>query len=194
MNVLAAIDIHAIAICIDRQIVDGQIIDSCKKQPKVAALENTEVAKGDVAAIFERDGFVPYARLFRPVAWVVATDVAIAPGAEGEPFPVDKAGPTDPGIVDVFTPDERIVPVVVPIILVGVLRCFGLRSVIHATQFAGGPLRKRRCCSEDRRALREVKMNVGLHANGKAKIGAGGKHNRAPTCGDSGIDGRVHTG
>jgi hypothetical protein len=47
---------------------------------------------------------------------------------------------------------------------------------------------------QDRRALREVKMNVGLEANGKAKIGASGKHNRATTCGDSGIDGRVHSG
>src|SRR6185437_1714579 len=87
-HILAAVNVHAIAVGVDGEIVDSEVVDSRKEKSEVAALENGEVAEQHVAAILERDGLVPYARLFGNIDWVIPA--RIAPGAKAQAAAVDE--------------------------------------------------------------------------------------------------------
>ena len=156
-DVLAAVDVHAVAIGVDVEVVDGEVVDAGEQQAEVAALEDGEVAQQDVAAVLEGDGLVADAGLLGLVHRVVAARIEMAlglsgrsarhggrglavgggasgrlgkeaayfsgcstagPGAEAEAFSVDEAGAGDGDVVEVFTPDERVVPVVVAVVLI----------------------------------------------------------------------------
>ena len=71
-TLLAAVDVHAVAVGVDGEVVDGEVVDAGEEQAEVAALENREVAEEDVAAVLERDGFVAYAGLLGLEHGVVA--------------------------------------------------------------------------------------------------------------------------
>ena len=71
-DVLAAVDVHAVAVGVDLEVVDGEVVDAGEEEGEVASLEHGEVAELDVAAVFEADGLVAYAGLFRLVHGVVA--------------------------------------------------------------------------------------------------------------------------
>src|SRR6185437_14954747 len=113
--VLAAVDVHAVTIGVDLEVVDGEVVDAGEEQAEVATLEDGEVAEDDVAAVLHGDGFVAYARLLCDVDGIVAAGTA--PGTEAEAFAVDGAGTGDRDIVNVLSPDQGVVPVIVAIVL-----------------------------------------------------------------------------
>ena len=71
-HVLAAIDVDAVAVGVDFEVVDGDVVDAGEQQGEVAAFEDGEVAEEDVAAVFEGDGFVADAGLLGLIHGVVA--------------------------------------------------------------------------------------------------------------------------
>ena len=99
-DVLAAVDVDAVAIGVDVEIVDGEVVDAGEQQCEVAALEDGEVAQENVAAVFERDGFVADAGLLGDVDGIVCrAALGCAVGAEAEAFAVDEAGAGDGEVV-----------------------------------------------------------------------------------------------
>ena len=100
-DVAAAVDVDAVAVGVDGEVVDGQVVDAGEEEAEVAALEDGEVAEEDVAAVFERDGFVADAGLLGLEHGVVAarrTDDrwSGAPAGRSGPKPRER-GPTRPG-------------------------------------------------------------------------------------------------
>src|SRR5580658_921975 len=63
-NILAAVDVHAVPVGIDFEVVDGQVIDSGKQKAEVASPENREVPEDHIVAVLESNGLVAHARLF----------------------------------------------------------------------------------------------------------------------------------
>ena len=44
-HVLAAVDVHAVAVGVDLEVVDGEVVDAGEQQAEVAALEDGEIAE-----------------------------------------------------------------------------------------------------------------------------------------------------
>ena len=93
-HVLAAVDVHAVAVGVDLEVVDGEVVDAGEQQAEVAAFEDGEVAQQDVAAVLERDGFVADAGLLGDVDGA-SSPLAAAVRAEAEAFAPDQAGAGD---------------------------------------------------------------------------------------------------
>ena len=96
-NVAAAVDVDAVAVGVDLEVVDGEVVDAGGEDAEVAAVKDGEIAEDDVAAVLEGDGLVADAgrsgvgqRLF-----VVSAAQALAP---------DEAGAEDAEVVDVLRP------------------------------------------------------------------------------------------
>jgi hypothetical protein len=104
----------------------------------VAAFEDGEVAQDDVAAVLEGDGFVADAGLLGYEADSCRGRRVVGAAAEAEAFAVDEAGAGDAEVVEVFAPEEGVVPVVVAVVLVGVPGGVGLGCVVGAAVVAGG--------------------------------------------------------
>jgi len=133
---LAAVDVDAIAVGVDFEVVDGEVVDAGEQEGEVAALEDGEVAEDDVAAVLEGDGLVADAGLLGDVDGIVAA--CGAAGAEAEAATVDEAGAGDAEVVKIFSPEERVVPVVVAVVLIGVPVGFGLGWVVESAVVACG--------------------------------------------------------
>ncbi len=110
MDVAAAVDVHAVAVRINFQIVDGEVICSGGENREMAAMQNREIAQRDVAAIFQADGLVADARIFR--FWCRGA------GALAESLAPDQSRPGDRDVFDSFAPDQTVVPVAVAVILI----------------------------------------------------------------------------
>ena len=146
-DVLAAVDVHAVAVGVDLEVVDGEVVDAGEEQAEVAALEDGEVAEEDVAAVLEGDGLVADAGLLGDEG----KSVAFWAAAVGEAFAPDEAGAGDGEVVEVFAPDEGVVPVVVAVVLVGLPGGFGLGCVVGCRRCSrwsgrGGASRRRGWC------------------------------------------------
>jgi len=74
-DIVAAVDVDAVAVGVDFEVVDGEVVDAGEEEAEVAAFEDGEVAEDDVAAVFERDGLVGYAGLLGCIGGVVAARV-----------------------------------------------------------------------------------------------------------------------
>src|SRR5207237_1408476 len=57
-DILAAVEVDAVAVGVDLEIVAGPVVDSRGEDAEVAAVIDREIAEDDVAAILERDRFV----------------------------------------------------------------------------------------------------------------------------------------
>ena len=57
-HVFTHVYINAIAVGVNAQIIDGQIIDGSSKDPKVSTTINTEIPESNVPAALYRNGFV----------------------------------------------------------------------------------------------------------------------------------------
>ena len=57
-HVAAAVDVHAIAVGVDLEIVDGEIVDAGGEDAEPSADEDREIAQDDVVTVLEGDGFV----------------------------------------------------------------------------------------------------------------------------------------
>ena len=192
VDVLTAIDVHAVAVGVDLEVVDGEIVDAREQQAKVAALENREVAEDDVAAALEGDGLVADAGLLGAIDRVGATSRASGP--EAEALAPDKPRPGDREVADVLAPDQRVVPMVVAVVLVSVPGGLGLGGVVGSAHVAGGLAGKRRLRGDDSGTLREVEVNVALETDGERDIVASGEDNCASASGRDRLDGLVDGG
>src|SRR6202034_201477 len=79
-DILATVNVHAIAVCVDAEVVDGEVVYACEEQCEMSALEDGEIAQRDVAAVLEGDGLIAHARLFGLVHRVVPTRIEMALG------------------------------------------------------------------------------------------------------------------
>ena len=203
-DVAAAVDVDAVAVCVDGEVVDGEIVDSGEEEAEVTAFEDGEVAEDDIAAVLECDGFVAYTGLLslkhRVVAARRADNHCAFYGAsrrvggrssgrtsrtrsKAEAFAEDEAGAGDGDVVDALTPDERVVPVIVAVVLIGIPCGVQFGCVVGAAVVAGGCAGQRRVGGENGRALREVQPDVTLEANGEAEPGSGREeHSAAARC------------
>src|SRR5258705_12495209 len=124
------------------------------------AFQNREVAQDNVVPVLKRDCLIPGARRF------CARSIFIG-GSPTQPLPPDQARSKDSEVVDTFAPDQAVVPMVMPVVLIAFPWLFELCWIIAAS------------CSVERRtrrqnggALLEVECNVALQPNGVAGIDA----------------------
>ena len=155
----------------------------------MAAFENREVAQQDVAAVLERDRLVADAGLFGYIDRVVAASVPVC--AEAEPFAIDQPGAGDAEVVDVFAPEQGVVPVIVAVVLVGVPWGVGLGCVVGSAVIAGLFAGEWRVGGDDGAALQQEQMNEALEMNGEAEVVSGGKDDDSATSGGGRFDGVV---
>src|ERR1700733_6584330 len=96
-------------------------------------------------------------------------------GSEAQSFAVDQAGATDADVVERLAPDERVVPVIVPVVLVRFPFAVGLGCIVGSPVIASGLAGQRRVGRQNRAALREIQMHMAPKMNRKAKVGSGGE-------------------
>ena len=94
-----------------REVVDREVVDAGGEDAEVAALEDGKIAQEYAAAILQGNGLVADPGVLRFGARTVAFTEALA---------VDQARADDGNIVQVLAPEERVVPVVMAVVLVGV--------------------------------------------------------------------------
>ena len=193
VDVLATVDVHAVAVGVDLDVVDGEIIDASGEDSKMSGAIDGDIADGDIAAGFEADG-------------LVADAEGIGVGHAGESDAVDGSGAGDGDVGEVLAPDQAVVPMAVSEILIGAGGVVGLGEIVGG---AGGPGSGRgcgECCraasaaavsdgggvgGEEGCALGQIKCDVALEMDGITAVGAGGKFNGSATGGCGGIDGVV---
>src|SRR6185437_2331636 len=101
-NVPAAVYVHPIAVGINQQIVYGEVIHARGENSEMPAVENGKIAQRDVAAILQADRFIGHARRF-----------GARPGAisAAEPAAPQKSRASNGNVLDLFAPDQAVVPV-----------------------------------------------------------------------------------
>ena len=132
-RVAAAINVNAVAVGVHRHVVHRQVVAAGDENGKVTAVKNRDVANQHVAAQLERDGLVaePDRREigFQSAAcdWsdsnVEKPHISIQqPVAAHQPAAVDHAVAGDGNVCEVFAPDEAVVKIAVPAVLIGIVR------------------------------------------------------------------------
>ena len=121
-HVAAAIDIHAVAVGVDAQVVDGKVIDAGGEYAEVAAVENGEIAQNHVVAVLQSDGLVAHSWVFGNRSRPVSLAESLAP---------DESGAEDGDVMNSLAPEQAVVPMGVAVVLV-VGPVVGLRQVIAA--------------------------------------------------------------
>ena len=149
-DVAAGIDIHAVAVGVDHDVVDGQVIHPGGEDAEMAAVEDGEIAQRHVVAELERDGFI-----------------AAAAALAHERFAADEAAADDGDVVEVLAPDQAVMPVAVAEIL-KLVRCVGLGRVVGRRIGAG---------FEDGAAL-ELQRDIAAQADGAGDVGPRARNKR----------------
>src|SRR5713101_3464656 len=168
-DVAAAVDVHAIAIRVDLQVVDRQIVDPRSKDAEVPSFQNGEVTQDDVMAILQCDCPVPRTRL-------IGTRSIFVRKTAAQSVTPDQSRSKDGEIINAFAPDQTVVPMIMSIVLIGLPWLIWLGRIV-----ATGGAVKRRACSKNRSSLLDVESDIALQPNGIAGIGPGRKANRAAT-------------
>ena len=57
-DVAAAVDVDAVAVGVDLQVVDGEVVHAGGEDGEVSAVQDRDIAESHVAAVFQADGFV----------------------------------------------------------------------------------------------------------------------------------------
>ena len=120
-HVAAAIDIDAVAIGIDLQVVDGEVVDASGQDGEMPAVQDGEIAQGHVAAILQADGFVTNSGRQRVA---ISAAQALAP---------NQALTFDGNVFQIFAPDQAVVPVAVAKVL-KLVPGIGLGRIIAAAR------------------------------------------------------------
>ncbi len=123
-NIAAAVNVHSIAVGINLKIVDRQIVDPSREDSEPARSQHGKIAQDHIAAILQGNSFVAYTGL------AGARQVLIAFVPATQPFSPDEAGTENRDITNVFSPDQAVVPVVVPVILIGLPSALRLGRVV----------------------------------------------------------------
>jgi len=175
-NVAAAVHINAVAVGVNLQVVESEIVHAGGQNGEVAAMQDGEIAQGDVVAIFQADGFIADAGGERRVA-----------GAAAETFAPDQSVAQDGKIVDVFAPDEAVVPVAVAEVLISIPG-IGLGGIVAAGAGSWG------IGGEDGRARTEKKIHVAAQVDGETEIRTARKDDRASAGSRRGVNRPVNGG
>src|SRR5580658_365376 len=93
--------------------------------------------------------------------------------------------------MDIFSPEERVMPVVMTVVLICVPSCFGFGRIVYASLIASLLTGHRRVGSYDSAALLQLKVHLALQVNGEAEEGARRKNNNAATGIGSRVNGAV---
>ena len=109
MHVAAAIDIDPVAIGVDLQVVDGEVVDPRGQDGEMTAVQNGEIPQRDVAAILQADGLVGYSWILRLQSRARAFTQALAP---------DEPRSEDSDVVKILAPDQAVAPVAVAVVLI----------------------------------------------------------------------------
>ena len=171
-HVVAAVDVHPVAVGVDRERVDDEVVDAGGQDPEPAAVLDREVAQDHVAAVLERD---------RLVADRLRGDLPAE--APGEAPAEDASRARNGDVLEVLAPDEAVVPVAVASVLVVQLvpPGIGLRAVV------GGPIRG----GDYRRPGPEVESDLAPQADGAGQVGAGCELDRSSPGRARGVNGLV---
>jgi hypothetical protein len=117
-NVAARIEIDPVAVGIDLDVVDGQVVDAGGQDAEMAAVRDGEIPQRHVMAKLQGDGFI----------------AACSALPARESLSRDPSGTVDGHVFQAFTPDQAVVEVAVTEIL-KLVPCVGLRRIVLA---AGG--------------------------------------------------------
>src|SRR5690348_6730172 len=138
-NVAATIKVNAVAIGVQGEIINGEVVHSGGQQAEMSSPQDGEVTQQHVAAVLQCDGFVAYARRFG--------SRGIVAFAAAQPFAPDEASPNDGDVMQVLAPDETVVKVGMAEVLVSVGGGIRLGGVVTA---AGSALHRGFRCDNDR--------------------------------------------
>src|SRR5690349_267595 len=100
MHIAAAIDVNAIAVGVDCQIVDGEVVHTSCEDSEMPAMQNAKVAQQHVSAVLQCDGLVASAWLLRRRTCCPAT---------AQPLPPDESATNDRDILQPFAPNQTVV-------------------------------------------------------------------------------------
>ena len=170
-DVAAAVDVEAVAIGVEEEVVDGEVVDAGGEEAEVAAFKDGEVAEQDVAAVFEGDGLVADAGLGR-IGFAGVFDPV---PAAGEAFAPDEAGAGDGDVVEAFAPEQGVVPVVMAVVLIGLPGALRFGEVVGA---GGGDAFHGAGRGEQDGTVIEMEADIALEMDGVGEVDAGGEDGR----------------
>ena len=166
-----------VAVGVDLQIVDGEVVHAGGQNGEVPAVQDRDVAQGHVAAILQADGFVAHS--VGEFEVTISAAQALAP---------DQPLALDGNILQVFAPDQAVVPVAVAKILKFVPGV-GLGRIVAAARARG-----RRVGSHDGRARVEKQSDVALQVDGVAEIISRREAHDAAACRGCRVDRFIDSG
>ena len=148
--VAAAVNVESVTVGIYFQIKQGEVLYTGGKQGEVSAMEHGEVFQRDVPAILEADRFVAYTRQAAFFA--------------GQSFAVDQSRTADGDVFQTDSPDQGVLPVAVPEVLVFIMLIRFRRVVSFVLSRKGG---------DDACALFQLEMDVTFQPDGITGIFSG---------------------
>src|ERR1019366_4520229 len=159
-GVAAAIKVQAVAVGVEGDVVNRQVVAAGDENGKMAAVKNRDVADQNISAQLEGDGFVAdaHGRIgfgIRRGKMFVTAHLVEDFGIPLQPAAVDHAVAGDENIGEVFAPDEAVVKITMSAILVGDAR--KRLGFVVGVQF----LR----CAKNCRAGVNQQMNVAFQVN-----------------------------
>src|ERR1019366_7862433 len=115
-GVAAAIKVHAVAVGVEGDVVNRQVVAAGDENGKMAAVKNRDVADQNIPAQLEGDGFVAdaHGRIgfgIRRGKMFVTAHLVEDFGIPLQPAAVDHAVAGDENIGEVFAPDEAVVKI-----------------------------------------------------------------------------------
>src|SRR5215471_17228241 len=176
--VATAIDVDSVTVGVDLEIINRQVVDPRRQNSEVSAGKHRKIAQDDVAAVLEGDRLVADAWRF------LDRKIEIVMPARQPASPYE-SGPENGDVVDVLTPDQAVVPVV----MAKILKCFP-RHIGFGWIVAGYGSVARSVGCQDRGALIEVECHGAGQAKRVARVGAGRDIHRT-TLAACGCDGPV---
>src|SRR3989442_10087087 len=168
------IDVDAITVRIDLQIIDREIVDAGRENGEVPAVQDGDVANNDVAAEPEADRFISPAgpngvarvgitewrlwfagaRIIQRVDLFLRARLRAAAHQSTAP---DTTRTENGNVLEVLAPNQTVVPVTVTEILISIPLIW-LRRIVRDA-FA-------RLCRDNRRTLIEVERDIAFQMNG----------------------------
>src|SRR5260370_11541497 len=100
-NVAAAVNVHTVAIGVNLQVVDGEVVHAGGEDAEVASVKNGKIAQQHVAAILQRDGLVAHAGFLGDWPRTPSATQAFAP---------NQSGAVDGNVLKALAPDQAVVP------------------------------------------------------------------------------------
>ena len=174
-DTLTAVNVDAVAVGVDDDPFDEEVIHTGEQHGEVAAAQESQVTDGDLLAVTQGQGLV---RLRHTVVSASRSATRKDIGT------IDQTFSLEGDVVEVFAPEQGVVPMAVTEVLV--MRVIGFGRVI-ALGFGDGS-------GLEHCALFDTQGDIALQMDGIAEIGSLAQHHPTPTLTghafNGGIDGR----